>query len=714
MSKRKTDNNILKKLGRNKELIVNIIVMLLIFTFLLNYFKPDLILLKTTTTGGDTGSMIYLAKYMEDYLLPHGKIIGWSPGRWAGFPIFSFQFPLPYVIIALLGYLISLEIAFKIITIFGIFSLPIATFFSMRFMKFKFPIPIIASIFSLHFLFLEKNTVFGGNIPSVLAGEFSYSMSFSLMVLFFGLIYKTIESKRFTIYNSILFSLVLLSHLVTAIVGAFATLFFLITRNKNKFIFNFRYLLMTFLITFLLLGFWLLPMLLNQEFTTGYGRDWSMNYQEWYPEESALFLFLAICGIYIGFRKKDKRIGYLTFILLISTIAFFNAEVLHTANVRFVPIQYFLILMLGSYALGNIVMKLRANYIVPVILIVIMIIWLSNSLTFISYWIKWNYEGYESKAKWDIYNGINQLLKDTPGRAYCDLADINDQFGTSRAFESLPYFSGKPTLEGVYAQATITSPFISYTQCEISHHCAGIPTVAGMERTTSYNLTAGTKHLEMLNVKYLIATYDQLRSDLKESPDWKFVKGFEQWEVYELLTHDGSYVFVPDYKPNLMETKGIVWKNISLVWWMNLEKIDVPIVFVKEMQKEDSARFETIRDLSELTRIKLDNNCTINETVLNEEIRFTTSCVGKPHIIKMSYFPNWQVEGADRVYLVSPSFMLVYPEKENVRIYYGTTAVNILGIIFSSIGLFLTILISIHWKGLYEIKRIGIKKIFRK
>jgi uncharacterized membrane protein len=216
------------------EKFIDLLVLFVIFSFLLSYFKPDLILSKTTVTGGDTGSMIYSADYLQHQLLPQGRIIGWSPGRWLGYPIFHFQFPLPYLIAAILGYLIPLEISFKLITIAGILTLPLATYLMMKWMSFDFPTPIIASIFSLHFLFLEKNTVMGGSIPSVLAGEFSYSLSFSLMLLFMGYIYKSIDSGRFSIGNPILLTLVFFSHLVTTVAAGLSTLFFLLERNKKE------------------------------------------------------------------------------------------------------------------------------------------------------------------------------------------------------------------------------------------------------------------------------------------------------------------------------------------------------------------------------------------------------------------------------------------------------------------------------------------------
>lgn len=689
------------------ENFVNLVILILIFYFLLSHLNPALLLSPTTTSGGDMGSDNYLAKYMKDYLLPHGKIVGWCQGRWGGYPIFQFIFPLPYVFIAVLGYIIPLEISFKLITVLGIFLLPLTTFLAMRAMKFKFPIPVFASIFTLFFLFQEKNTTFGGNVASVLAGEFSYSISFSLMVLFIGYFYRSvIFKKKVSIFNSVLFGAVFLTHSITAIFTVLSSLFFLL--EKKRFWTNFKILFFTFLFSLLLISFWLIPLMVKLEYTTNYGRDWPFMITEWYPKESIVFFVLSIFGVLYAYKNRDRRIGYFLFMILVSFLGFMIAEEVKTANIRFWPFQYFSLLLIASYGLGEIVRTTKHYQVAPIILVILTIVYLNHSISFTDAWIKWNYEGFEAKPTWPIYKGINELLVNTTGRIYNDLSDENDRLGTPRAFESLPYFSGRPTLEGVYAQSTITSPFISYTQCEISHHCAGIPTVAGKERTTSYNLTAGTEHLKVLNVKYLIAVYDRLKQDLAKNSEWKFIKRFDDWEIYELLTNDGKYVTVPKFEPNAMIVKGDEWKKISLDWWTNLSDVNTPLVFVRN--KEDLDKFQVqISDLSQLRQIPINNSCNINEIISNEEIKFTTDCVGKPHIVKISYFPNWDVEGADKVYLVSPSFMLVFPKSSEVRIFYTQRVEDNTGNLLSLIGL--TILI-LHKKFFVFVNRFFNSKIF--
>ncbi|MCZ7625617.1 MAG: hypothetical protein M5R38_07045 [Candidatus Methylomirabilis sp.] len=68
-------------------------------------------------------------------------------------------------------------------------------------------------------------------------------------------------------------------------------------------------------------------------------------------------------------------------------------------------------------------------------------------------------------------------------------------------------------------------------------------------------------------------------------------------------------------------------------------------------------------------------------------MRFETDCPGRPHLIKISYHPKWHVEGADRVYLVSPAFMLVYPTARQVRLVFGNRWPDYAGWAATAVGI---------------------------
>ena len=66
--------------------------------------------------------------------------------------------------------------------------------------------------------------------------------------------------------------------------------------------------------------------------------------------------------------------------------------------------------------------------------------------------------------------------------------------------------------------------------------------------------------------------------------------------------------------------------------------------------------------------------------------------------MKISYFPNWQVDGAKKVYMASPSFMMIVPEQENVRLYYGNTIIDWIGIAASIIAIILIMNLKFKFK----------------
>ena len=184
------------KSGKHIRPVVDIFILITIFLFLLCYFEPQHLFSKTTITGGDTGSHYYTAQYLKDYLLPKGKISGWCQGNLAGFPILQYYFPLPFLMMNFLSLIMPLQVAFKLITVIGTFLLPFATYLFFRFLKQPFSVPIIGALFSLSFLFNEGNTMWGGNIPSTLAGEFCYSLGFTLSIMWLGLLYYNISEKK--------------------------------------------------------------------------------------------------------------------------------------------------------------------------------------------------------------------------------------------------------------------------------------------------------------------------------------------------------------------------------------------------------------------------------------------------------------------------------------------------------------------------------------
>src|ERR671932_502155 len=72
--------------------------------FVLAQLQPSLLVAKTTPAGGDTGAHVWGPAYLRHHLLTKGRITGWTPDWYSGFPAFTFYFPLPALVIALLSF----------------------------------------------------------------------------------------------------------------------------------------------------------------------------------------------------------------------------------------------------------------------------------------------------------------------------------------------------------------------------------------------------------------------------------------------------------------------------------------------------------------------------------------------------------------------------------------------------------------------------------
>src|SRR5258708_29107756 len=80
-----------------------------LFVFL--QLSPSLLLSRTTPAGGDMGAHVWAPAYLRDHLLPHGRLTGWTPDWYDGFPAFVFYFPLPSLLIVLLNLVLPYGIA---------------------------------------------------------------------------------------------------------------------------------------------------------------------------------------------------------------------------------------------------------------------------------------------------------------------------------------------------------------------------------------------------------------------------------------------------------------------------------------------------------------------------------------------------------------------------------------------------------------------------
>ncbi|MBI4934823.1 MAG: hypothetical protein HY828_13150 [Actinobacteria bacterium] len=317
----------------------------------------DLVFQNNTPTGGDMGAHVMAPAYLRDHLLPNGQITGWSNYWYNGFPLYRFYMVVPALLIVGLNVVFPYGIAFKIVACLGIVSLPFCCWAFGRLARFRFPIPELMSLAGLAFLFDESFSIYGGNVKSTMAGEFSFSIALSLAILGLGLFARGLETGKYRNWSAIVLALAILSHGIVAIfVVLGALLMWLVWMDKTRFIYG-----LTMGITAVMLSaFWIFPFLANHEYMTdmkyGYRPDgggdsfWDM----FFPWPA--FIDIVVTGFaLIGFVSSVVRrhlngawLGIMCFALMAATfLARDSLPVIGLLwNPRLLPFLYLVRLML--------------------------------------------------------------------------------------------------------------------------------------------------------------------------------------------------------------------------------------------------------------------------------------------------------------------------------------------------------------------------------
>ncbi|HUG54432.1 MAG TPA: 6-pyruvoyl-tetrahydropterin synthase-related protein [Vicinamibacteria bacterium] len=666
--------------------VLTAVSVLAVWGLLASFFPPSLLLLDTMTAGGDTPSFHHPIAYLRDVLVPAGFPRGWNPGNFGGYAPYQFYFLPPSLAVTGLSTLMPFNVAFKLVTVTGIFLLPLATALCVRLLGYPFPIPALGAAASLLFLFNQGNSMWGGNIPSTLAGEFSFSISFALAALFLGLVFHAVQRDRGRRPLAALLALVGLCHPLPFLTAAAGSLYFLLDRTRLRR--NLVFLSWTYGIAALLMAFWLLPLLAGLRYTTSI--HWVWQFQSWteivppFLLPAAVLAVVNLARIAIRRGQVPEAPRYLAFCLFITVVAFCNATSLGIPDIRFIPYAQLLLVLLALDLVALVLPRLPAPALPGMALVAAILGWVQHAPGYVGDWVKWNYEGIERKRGYEALRQITGALKGrlTDPRVGYEHSPTYEVFGSMRIFESLPLLAGRATLEGVLLQTPVTAPFVYYLQALMS--AQGTHVIPDY-RYPATDPARGAPRLDLFNVRDFLATTDVVKAALDEDPAWRRSFSLEPYVIYTRTSPPGGYVRVPRHRPVRVETTA--WKKDFHRWFDTDGVLDVPIVRAADVPAADERHFP-LRSASptDLPRVPLPSDCLVHESLSALSIEFTTTCPGVPHWISMAYHPNWRAEGASRVYLASPAFMIVVPEGNTVRLKFARTAVDWLGLLGTALG----------------------------
>ena len=269
----------------------------------------NLVFENNTPTGGDMGAHVMAPAYLRDHLLPHFQLSGWSNYWYDGFPLYRFYMVVPALMIVALNIVFPYGVAFKLVAILGLVTLPICCWAFGRLARFRYPMPELMALAATIFLFDESFSIYGGNVKSTMAGEFSFSIALSFAILGLGVFARGMETGKFRSWAAILIALAMLCHgivLIFVVLGA--VLLWAVWMDRTRFIYGFTVLAGAVLLS----AFWVVPFLANHAYMTDmkyHGRPDGITDSYWdmfFPWTT--FLDIVVTGLAIfGFAASVVR-----------------------------------------------------------------------------------------------------------------------------------------------------------------------------------------------------------------------------------------------------------------------------------------------------------------------------------------------------------------------------------------------------------------------
>src|SRR5262249_2840614 len=220
----------------------------------------------------------------------------------------------------------------------------------------------------------------------------------------------------------------------------------------------------------------LLPLLSAWGWTTPYDDPWiTVTSLGLFPSLLWPLFGAALLGLgwtLVSSRRRggpDRRLLYLLHAVVVGAALAAAGSALGVIDVRFVPFAQLALALAGSAAIGLAVERLKAAHVAALGLVLLAVVYGDARSRVVRAWVDWNYGGLEGKELWPAFRATAESLRGSvrDSRVAVEYNTIHERAGSIRMYETLPLFSGRSTLEGVYNQASVSTHPIYYLASEL-------------------------------------------------------------------------------------------------------------------------------------------------------------------------------------------------------------------------------------------------------
>jgi len=331
-------------------------------------------------------------------------------------------------------------------------------------------------------------------------------------------------------------------------------------------------------------------------------------------------------------------------------------------------------------------------------------------------WAAHNFNGYERTGAYPEYSLMVATMDEVGQEFGCGRALWEYQserlgsYGTPMAPMLLPHWTDGciGSMEGLYFEASATTPYHFLLQSELS------TSPSRAQRDLPYSnlsINQGVGHLQDLGVRYYMAFTDQALTHAHTDPRLTEVATAGPWVVF--LVADSDLVVGLDRMPVVVDGVqggGEEWLVPTVGWWQaenvpliaesgpdewpstSMTVIEESITALAQAVENNSGRVAEMRALAAgLPTVLPSETVTpamVSDIVTDEfSISFEVDEIGKPVLVRTSYFPNWEATGAEGPFRVAPNLMVVVPTDTSVELSYGRSGIELVSLVLTIAGI---------------------------
>ena len=367
-------------------------------------------------------------------------------------------------------------------------------------------------------------------------------------------------------------------------------------------------------------------------------------------------------------------------------------------------------------------------------------------------WAAYNFKGYEGQTMYPEYYNLVQTMGQVGDQYGCGRALWendgrdgvgNGKYGTTMALMLLPYWTDGciGSMEALYFEASGTTPYSFLASGAMSKQSSN---PVRELRYVNNDAAVGVKYLQALGVQYVMVTTAEAKAQADAQPDLHLIDVSGPWNIYSV---DGSDVVVPlsvqpvvvNHRPGDQRERNL---ELGTSWFQNQDQwaaipayngpddwqhIDVavdqsqevpdptrPPGMVDDPQTEEVESADTrgrevsvVAPVQAIDPVALDPVTVSNVQIDEQSLSFDVDQVGVPVLVKMSYFPNWEVSGAEGPYRVAPNEMVVIPTSTHVSMTYGRSTSDVAFLVITLLGIVAAIVARV--KGPFHFPKLPVR-----